>query len=525
MGDPLTISKIISQVQDGVIRIPGFQRKFVWEPQQAALLMDSIFKGYPFGSILLWRTRTKLKTEKRLGGFALPDPEEQYPIDYVLDGQQRITSLFATFQVNVAAEHENPDIWLPIFYDFEGAQDHQESRFVALKAEDVDPERHFPLKTFLDPVAFTNANRQLSDERLAEIAGVQQIFATTLIPVQTFESEDKTSVAIVFERVNRLGVELNMFQLLTAWTWSEEFDLQDEFASLASEFENFGFADVGSDDDLMLRCCSAILLGDPSPAALIGVNGAEVRADFDRVKKALRAAIDFLRQNLHVRHVKHLPYTAMLIPLAAFYSKRQNESITDAERKTLLRWFWRTAFSHRYSGNPSRNIKADVQSAMALRDGTPWDLDHLSPRVLPDFFLSNEFRASTVASKTLILLLVRRGPRSFLSGEQLNLDEVLAEPNAKEIHHCFPRAYLIKSGIEDDLTAINSLANMAIISRGDNRAISAKAPSKYRPLMPDDISEIAASALLPNELFADDWGGYRRARADLLASDAMSLTA
>lgn len=525
MGDPLTISKIISQVQSGVIRIPGFQRKFVWEPQQAALLMDSIYKGYPFGSILLWRTRTKLKTEKRLGGFELPDPAEQYPIDYVLDGQQRITSLFATFQVDVAGDDENPDVWLPIYYDFDGVQDHQESRFVALKSDEVDPARHFPLKSFLDPVAFTNANRQLSDERLAEIAEVQQTFATTLIPVQTFESEDKTSVAIVFERVNRLGVELNMFQLLTAWTWSEEFDLQDEFAALAAEFDSFGFAEVGSDDDLMLRCCAAILLGDPSPAALIGVNGGEVRADFDRVKKALRAAIDFLRQNLHVRHLKHLPYTAMLIPLAAYYSKKQGQPISDEDRRTLLRWFWRTALSHRYSGNPSRNIKADVQSAMALRDGTEWDLSHLSSRVLPDFFLSNEFRASTVASKTLILMLVGRRPRSFLSGEELNLDIVLAEPNAKEIHHCFPRSYLLSSGIETETSAINSLANMAIISRGDNRTISAKAPSEYRSLMPQDISEIESSALLPDALFANNWAAYRNERAQLLAADASALTA
>lgn len=523
MADQLTVAKIISQIESGVIRIPGFQRKFVWQPDQAALLMDSILKGYPFGSILLWRTRTKLKTEKNLGGFPLPSPEDQYPIDYVLDGQQRITSLFATFQADIASEDQNPDLWLPIYYDFEGEVDHQESRFVALKDEDVDSDRHFPLKTFLDPVRFTNANRDFSPERLAEIAKVQQTFTTTLIPVQTFESEDKTSVAIVFERVNRLGVELNMFQLLTAWTWSEDFDLQEEFLELATEFDSFGFSEIGTDDNLMLRCCSAILLGDPSPSALIGVNGSDVRSRFDTVKSALRLSIDFLRQNLGIRNIKHLPYPAMVIPIASYFSERQSANTPNRDRETLLKWFWRTAFSHRYSGNPARNIKADCESARKLREGSPWNLDHLNSVVGDDFFLKNEFRYSTVASKCLILMLANRHPKSFLSGENINLDVVLAEPNAKEIHHCYPRAYLLKNDIETDVTLVNSLANQAIISRVDNRSISAKAPSEYRVDMPTDISPIMESALLPESLFDDDWPRFRTERAALLASAASNL--
>ncbi|MFC8304390.1 DUF262 domain-containing protein [Specibacter sp. NPDC057265] len=520
MSDPITIDRIISRVQLGELRIPGFQRNFVWEPQQAALLMDSIFKGFPFGSVLLWRTANSLRTEQKLGGFTLPPPAKQYPIDYVLDGQQRITSIFATFQNNIASDDENPEVWLPIYYDFEAAADAQESRFVALSAHEVDLQRHFPLKTFFSPVAFSRHAQSLSEPLFEEIVKVQQRFVTTLIPVQTFESEDRTSVAIVFERVNRLGVELNMFQLLTAWTWSEDFDLQQEFNSLSESFDDFGFGDVGSDNDLMLRCCSAILVGDPSPTALINVNGAEVRASFATVSKALELSVDFLRRNLLVRHLKFLPYQALLIPLAAYFSKKQSDATPDIDRQVLLRWFWRTSFSHRYSGNPLRSVRSDVEEAIKLRNGEPSTLDDIKFQIGPSFFMDHAFRSANVASKCLILLLAAERPKTFLSGEEVDLDQVLSEPNRKEYHHCFPRQYLIDSGITVENSEINRLANLAFISRVDNRTILAKAPSTYRSLMPTDTAEIQKHALLPDSLFTDDWDTFCSERAQLLSNAA-----
>ena len=518
----LNIDKIMQRIKSGEIRVPGFQRSFVWEPQQAALLMDSIYKGYPFGSILLWRTGTVLNSERKLGGFELPPPEKHYPIDYVLDGQQRITSLFATFQNGIAGDGEDPEVWLPIYYDFEATQDAQDPQFVALTADKVIEGRHFPLKTFFHPVNFSRASQQLAVDRFEEIVTVQQRFVAADIPVQTFESEDRTSVAIVFERVNRLGVDLNMFQLLTAWTWSEDFDLQAKFLDLAEEFSEFGFADVGADNDLMLRCTAAVLVNDPSPTALIDANGSDVRQRFDTVHNALRLAIDFLRTNLHVRHLKFLPYSALLVPLASYFAENQSEPVSDADRKVLLRWFWRTSFSHRYSGNPMRNIRTDAEQARLLRQGQPSTLDLIRATVDDSFFLGNYFRQGNVASKCLILLLASRGPRSFIGGGPVDLNSVLAEPNRKEFHHCFPQAYL-KNGIEEDLGRINALANIAFISRADNRKISAKAPSEYRSLMPEDAVPITDPALLPASLFQDDWDAFLAERATLLAGVSQEL--
>lgn len=98
--DSLPIRKVINQIANGAIRIPSFQRGFVWEPEDVAFFMDSLYKQYPVGAVLLWRTREKLHTERQLGRFILPDPIKDYPIDYVLDGQQRLTSIFLFFKRN-----------------------------------------------------------------------------------------------------------------------------------------------------------------------------------------------------------------------------------------------------------------------------------------------------------------------------------------------------------------------------------------------------------------------------------------
>jgi hypothetical protein len=513
---------LIERVLRGEIRVPGFQREFVWEPDRAALLMDSIFKEYPFGSILLWRTRTQLKTEKNLGNFELPEPEADYPIDYVLDGQQRITSIFSTFQTTLTPIKEDPEVWLPIFYDFDAQADAQDSQFVALPEADADEARFFPLSVFFDPVKFAAKQRDLGDARLEEIVKVQSRFSGALIPVETFTKEDRTSVAIVFERVNRQGVKLDTFQLLTAWTWSEEFDLQEKFKDLAERFESFGFEDIGTDNDLMLRCASAVLRGDPSPAALIDINGAEVREKFDVIVRSLDRTIDFLRTQLQVRHLKFLPYPSLLIPLCAYFSRNQSTGVSNEDIRVILRWFWRTTFTHRYSGNPARNIKQDVVAAIELREGHESSLDKIDAEVSTSFYLQNTFNNRTVATRAFILQLASHSPRSFIGGGAITLDDVLSEPNRREYHHCYPRAYISKSGIES-VYDVNCLANFAFLNRSENREISDKAPSVYRSLMADNVDDILASQVIDANLFDDDLDEFLRRRAEKLMFDAGNL--
>ena len=195
MSEPITIKKLLARISSGDIRIPAFQRDFVWEPEQVAFLLDSIYKEFPIGTVILWKTDKRLNTEKKLGVFELPEPQKDYPVNYVLDGQQRLTSLFSVFQNELEPTSNE---WVDVYFDLLADDNVQESTFLALDLEEVDPERHFPVKTFLHSIEYRKATESLSDEQKVIIDNVQDKFRTYLIPNEIFETDDRNKVAIVF---------------------------------------------------------------------------------------------------------------------------------------------------------------------------------------------------------------------------------------------------------------------------------------------------------------------------------------
>ncbi len=117
------LDKLINRINSGDIRIPAFQRAYVWQQNQILELLDSVVKNYPIGSILLWHTSERLKHTRNIAGYNIPDNAIEYPVNYVLDGQQRISSIYATFsdktEQESASENYNPDLDIfEIYYDF-----------------------------------------------------------------------------------------------------------------------------------------------------------------------------------------------------------------------------------------------------------------------------------------------------------------------------------------------------------------------------------------------------------------------
>lgn len=522
--DGLPIRQIVSRVTSGSIRVPAFQRGFVWDADRVAFLMDSIYKGYPFGAIILWRTKTKLTSERALGPFTLPDRDPDYPIDYVLDGQQRLTSTFGVFQSELQPTEGTDTSWTNIFYDFLASVDLQESRFVALPSGQAGSSRYFPISTFFDVTAYRRATSSLDESQAEEIDRVQATFKEAILPVQLIETDDRSSVAIVFERVNRLGIKLDIFQLVSAWTWSDEFDLQGRFSDLSEELERFGFGQIGDDSNLLLRCCAAIVAGDATAAGMLSLSGSDVRDRFDEIRNGVLGAIDFLRQNLNIQRLANLPYPTQLIPLAAFFATPPGEEVqlSFQQRAVINHWFWRSSFGRRFSSGVQKSLNRDIAEAIRLRKEGDSALADVPFSLEADYFVENRFTLGVVNTTTFVLLLAQQQPRSFISGNHLHLSEVLQRYNRAEFHHCFPQRYLKARGYTPD--EINRLVNLAFLSSADNKQLGSSAPSMYRNKISQiHQNDVLASALCPSSLFDDDYEAFCDARAALLVEAAREL--
>lgn len=517
------VRQLIDRVLAGEIRIPAFQRGFVWTPEMVQFLMDSIYKGYPIGSLLLWRTRERLNADRALGPYILPEPSSDYPVDYVLDGQQRLTALFGVFQTSLPAT-EQVD-WLDVYFDLAASETAQDSQFVALKREDVDSSRHFPLKVMFDSVAYRRATSNLDEASQVRVDNIQQVFKEAQIPVETVATEDRAKIAIIFERVNRTGVPLDTYQLLSAWTWSDDFDLRERFDELAEELEPFGFGAITQDQNLLLRSCAAVVSGNASSTTIITLSGAEVREKFALVQNGVKGAIDFLRRNCHVHSLEVLPYSAMIAPLACFFATDNDAGVHPSHEQALAlrRWFWRSCFTRRYSSSVNRTLEHDINAALKLRHGELAEMENIPYSIDKDFFLKNSFALAAVNTKTFVLLLASASPRSLLSGVPVSLEEVLLTCNRTEFHHIFPKAYLRKQGVVSKDRQWR-LANFCFLSQTDNRRIRSQGPGTYsKNISPELEQAILDSAMIPGGALALDYDAFLHARAALLVEKSLGL--
>lgn len=522
----ITIRRLLQRVTDGEIRIPAFQREFVWEPDRVQFLMDSIYKSFPIGTVLFWRTKEKLLHDRELGPYALPDPKKEYPIEYVLDGQQRITSIFATFQTDLMPNPNSDVKWLDIYFDLSSNADDQDSQFAALAPEQVKSD-HFPLRALFNVTEFGKISRSITDlEKQKKLDYLHAQFTEAVIPVETVETEDHSKIALIFERINRGGMPLDTYQLLSAWTWSGDFDLRAKFDELAAELDSFGFSNVKDDPDLLLKCCAAVLKGDSSVKSVVDLKGSEVRAQFPNFRNGVLGAIEFLRNDCGVKSLKIMPYRSMLIPLSRCFATDKSTGFhpNAAQRSALVRWFWVSCFSRRYSSSVDTAISQDIQAFDSLVRSDVTGLQKRSTIVYPEFFKENSFSLTSVNTRIFVLLLARAKPRSFISGASVGLDEVLTSCNRTEFHHIFPNNHLIAAKV-DQRSRRFMLANFSFLSQTDNRSIQDKAPKVYKSSIPAaQYEEILKSNLIPVDGLDLAYDQFVEKRAGALADAANTLT-
>src|SRR5690625_4754071 len=142
----ITYSTLIHEIDKGIIKIPQFQREFVWSLKQSAKLLDSIVKGYPIGTFIFWETREELRVVRNIGGANLPETPSGSMVQYVLDGQQRMTSLYASLKGLTVAREKGSDDFSQIFVDLTASE---EDSIVITNVEERDPLDYISLQDLL----------------------------------------------------------------------------------------------------------------------------------------------------------------------------------------------------------------------------------------------------------------------------------------------------------------------------------------------------------------------------------------
>jgi hypothetical protein len=515
-SEGMSIIELISNVDRGDIKIPKFQRKYVWKQKDIIALLDSLYRGYPIGSLLFWRTTSKLKGERNIGGYNLKDTAESYPTNYVLDGQQRLTTIYSVFT------DRNGHTGMSEIFDI-SFELHSE-KFVPTKQ--ASPES-IPLHSLFDNLVFQliMRNSEFNFDLIHKASDLQRTFMSYQIPVVTIFDMEIDEVSTIFERINSEGKTLTTFDLMVAATWSESLDLRDEIDDINANLEDKNYD--GLSEITILKCLAVIMTGGQNKSAIFSIRDmiTDIKIGMQKTRKGLYKAIDFLSTELSVPSQAFLPYDFQVILLTYFFA-----NITSPTKEildSLKKWFWKSSFSERYQGANDTLLDSDIKDCEKLIRGNN-DVFDFPLDISVTKIMKSEFRKGTAFSNALIALLSSQRPRNLLTGVYIDVDDALSSYNRKEFHHIFPVAFLKSKKVQNNS---NSVCNIVILSSQTNKKISAKAPSSYfkdvQKTLGIDYEAVLNSNLLPtddlNGIEHDDYDFFLENRAELLLEKIRGL--
>lgn len=491
---------LLSDIKQGRIKIPQFQRDFVWERDRAARLLDSILKGYPLGTFIFWKTQERLRAVREIGGLLLPTPPEGEITAQVLDGQQRLTSLVAAIEGLKLREDFGA-----ICVDLDADPDTEEP--VVFARRELLPHGHVAI-TFREmltagPHALFRAYPV--EKHLAAIQRHKDRFNAYQFPAVEISDAPLAVATEIFTRLNVGGRQLTVFEIMVAKTWDEArgFDLLERSRAIDQELAGAGYG--GLDPQLFVQIVAALARQNVRTRDLLEMRRAEFIDTWPSAMDALRLAVDFCRSELIVPVRALLPSERLLIPLAFFFHLARTNPAGDTKRR-LVDLFFRVGLSERYSGTTETRIAQDLKAVREIHEGRPPLYDYGVAATAENIRQNGKFRPGRAYIKTLLCVLAAQRPRDFRTGGEVILDNaLLRQRNSRNYHHFFPRKVLEKMPPSDPA---NHIANITFIGADLNRnRIRAKPPSVYLEEFRKANSELEADLathLIAHESCAGD---------------------
>lgn len=557
----IPISTLVDMYKRGELRLPEIQRQYVWRATRVRDLLDSLYRGYPSGSILMWETDEPVPTRD---GAIAQETTAFAGRKLLLDGQQRLTSLTAVINgdpVNVRGRKRPIDILFNLEHregppseitEVEG----DEASPLTPADEDTDETeengdtdsavaeqfKHFTfvvasraLQVQPQWVSVSEVFKSSSDSALLRKAGVTSLEdpryqkyserLTKLRQVRNYNyvvhvlerAMSYQEVTEIFVRVNSLGAKLRSSDLALAQITSRWPNLLKQLEAFQEECERSWFTiDLGQ----LVRAIVVFATNQCLFHTVGKTTVADLQRGWEEAKEGLRFAINFLRTNAGIED-ESLLSSPMFIHVLAAISRVKANRITQTEQRALLHWLLvANARGHFSRGSTETLLNEDL--AIIFRSGDVMAL--LEP--LKRQFGRLHIEASDLGNRganspffsLAYLALKAGGAKDWFSGLGLSLTHQ-GRLHFIQWHHIHPKSLLKEKGYETG--EINEIANMAFITGQTNRRISNKLPAAY---LADIVREQGQQALdaqfVPNDqalLQLENYRDFLRVRREALA--------
>jgi hypothetical protein len=455
------LADIVHDIEKGLLRIPQFQREFVWDKQKVIRLLESIYLEYPIGSFFFWDAPKKYYDFYRdIAELNLPKPDKYEKITFILDGQQRLTSLYVTVK-GLTLYSKN---YKKICFDLEG------KTFVD---KTPDNQRFVSVSDLLSNDRF-DVYEELTVEHKKTFNECFQRFNNYPFSAVDVRDKELDEVCDIFERINQGGQKLNLFDLISASTWTPEFDLRVAVKGENERLKTKGFGEI--DNEVYLQTLSLIAKGSCTRPVQLQLRDEDVAKFWQDTVDSTSLAIDYLRNNLGVVNSIFIPYRSMIALVAYLFFKVKGRSLSNEQSERLAQWFWQTAFSERYSASILTFMTEDKKLMDKIAAGVDVNIRYLFELDIDSLIQVRMYRKSAIKNGVLCLL-AKKNPKHFKNNVPLTLkDGYYSDFNSAEKHHVFPKSIVQKS---HPTIMVHSLPNFCFIPAELNKEISNKKPSKY----------------------------------------------
>lgn len=548
---------LLEQVENGKAQLPEFQRNWVWDNIKICKLIESLTSGFPMGAIMFldyggddvrfkYRPFTGVKENKK---NVVPDV-------LVLDGQQRLTTLFQVLKNEKAVEtriETNKDKIIKRFYYLDIRKSLDEN-YDCLDSIFSIPEnkkltenigrnviidlttREKEFENLMFPLNLTfskEVDKWMFDmigyykESGMEYLNLFQEFKTKVlsqitdynIPVISLTKDtSKEAVCQIFENVNTGGVPLTVFELVTAIFAADEFDLRKDWEDILNEFQKSKtnlLAEINATNfmtSMALLASYKKYLNHQGTVSckkknVLKLDLSDYRSNRDTLVKGFKAASDFLvHEGIYTS--RDLPYTSQLVPLAAIFAydnANGNKLSIKTNRDKLSNWYWCGVFGELYGGANETRFSTDIIGLF----------DWINHNIIPDTVSRSNFQVTrlltmqtrnSAAYKGMMALIMQDSPLDFMSANKMDIASFLDE--STDIHHIFPQNYCEINRLPSQKW--NSVVNKTPIYASTNRSIGGRAPSEYintmknKNLTDQQIDEALNSHMINPDLLRTD---------------------